>query len=128
MCVAVTNGIEVKVKPTFEPDMSKPMAPAFLFSYDVTIKNNSNESIKLLSRVWNIFDSIGEHLNIEGEGVIGLQPIILPGSSFNYQSNVIIKSGIGFMEGKYTVINHITNEQFKIQIPRFELVAPFTLN
>lgn len=128
MCEAITKGISVKVKAKYQHDFSQPQMASFFYSYKVTITNNSFEPVKLISRVWEIKDSIGENMYVEGDGVVGLQPEILPGESFQYESNVELKTGIGEMFGTYTLINKITNEQFPVAIPVFKLIAPFSLN
>ncbi len=128
MCEAITKGISVKVKAKYQHDFSQPQMASFFYIYKVTITNNSFEPVKLISRVWEIKDSIGENMYVEGDGVVGLQPEILPGESFQYESNVELKTGIGEMFGTYTLINKITYEQFPVAIPVFKLIAPFSLN
>jgi ApaG protein len=128
MCEAITKGISVKVKAKYQHDVSQPKMASFFYSYKVTITNNGFEPVKLISRVWEIKDSIGENLYVEGDGVVGLQPEILPGESFQYESNVVLKTGLGEMFGTYTLINKITYEQFPVAIPVFKLIAPFCLN
>lgn len=128
MCEAITKGISVKVKAKYQDDVSQPKMASFFYSYKVTITNNGFEPVKLISRVWEIKDSIGENMYVEGDGVVGLQPEILPGDSFQYESNVVLKTGLGEMFGTYTLINKITYEQFPVAIPVFKLIAPFCLN
>jgi ApaG protein len=128
MCEAITKGISVKVKSKYLEHVSQPQVASFFYSYTVTITNNSNQAVKLISRVWEIKDSIGENIYVEGDGVVGLQPEILPGESFQYESNVELKTGIGEMFGTYTLINKISYEQFPVAIPVFKLVAPCCVN
>ncbi len=128
MCEAITKGISVKVKAKYQEDVSQPHMASFFYSYKVTITNTSVQPVKLISRVWEIKDSIGENIYVEGDGVVGLQPEILPGESFQYESNVVLKTGLGEMFGTYTLINKISYEQFPVAIPVFKLVAPFCLN
>ena len=93
--------ISVLVEPIYLEDHSDPSEDAYLWAYKVKIKNNSKESIKLLSRHWKIFDSNGNHREVKGMGVVGEQPIIQPGDEFEYTSGTPLKTSSGLMHGSY---------------------------
>lgn len=123
-----TEGVEVIVKSSFEEEYSKPALAEFIFSYKITIKNDNDFSVKLLSRKWFVFDSKGDHYEVEGNGVVGLQPKIEPDGSHDYESGTSLNSSIGRMRGYYVMQNEVTEEKFKVYIPEFDLIAPFVLN
>jgi ApaG protein len=124
----ITEGVEVVVKSTFEEEFSKPSESEFIFSYHISIKNDNDFSVKLISRRWYVFDSKGDHYEVEGDGVIGLQPLIEPTENHSYESGTSLTSPIGRMRGYYIMENMLTNEEFKVYIPEFDLIAPFVLN
>ena len=123
-----TEGVEVTVKNYFEEELSNPAKPEFIFSYQINIKNDNGHPIQLLSRKWFVFDSKGDHYEVEGNGVIGKQPKLNPQSSHTYESGTSLTSPIGRMRGYYIMKNIITEEKFKVYIPEFDLIAPFVLN
>ena len=123
-----TEGVEVNVKFKYEDDFSKPSQCEFIFSYQIEIKNINHFRVQLISRKWFVFDSKGEHYEVEGNGVIGRQPIINNNESHKYQSGTSLTSPIGRMRGYYVMLNLETNEEFKVYIPEFDLIAPFVLN
>lgn len=118
----VTEGIRITVRPAFLPDQSRPSAGQWLFSYDIRIENVGSEPAHLLTRHWYIHDSIGEDVEVEGEGVVGLQPVVPPGGIHEYQSFCVLKSPAGHMEGSYR-FQRPDGSRFDAVIPRFELVA-----
>jgi len=99
-----------------------------MFAYRITIENFNNFTIQLLSRHWDIKDSNGEWREVDGEGVVGVQPMIANGKQFQYVSGCNLKTEIGQMRGYYIVENQNTKEQFKVTIPTFNLVAPHKNN
>lgn len=117
-----SHGIRVTVRPTYLPDQSKPHAQHYVFMYAVRIENVGAQAAQLLGRRWLIHDSIGEDTIVEGEGVIGEQPLIAPGRVHEYQSFVILKSPSGHMVGHYHFMR-VDDTSFEAQIPRFELDA-----
>lgn len=123
-----TEGVEVIVKSSFEEEFSRPDQSEFVFSYHISISNENDFSIQLISRKWFVFDSKGDHYEVEGAGVIGEQPILEPGESHEYESGTKLTSPIGRMRGYYIMENALTNETFKVYIPEFDLIAPFVLN
>jgi ApaG protein len=123
-----TEGVEVIVKSSFEEEFSRPDQSEFVFSYHISISNENDFSIQLISRKWFVFDSKGDHYEVEGPGVIGEQPILEPGESHEYESGTKLTSPIGRMRGYYVMESSLTNETFKVYIPEFDLIAPFVLN
>ncbi len=115
-------GIRITVRPVYLRDQSEPSAGHYVFAYFVRIENISDLSAQLVSRRWLIHDSIGEDTEVEGEGVVGEQPVIAPGQVHEYQSFCILKSGEGFMEGHYNFVR-ADSTTFAAAIPRFLLSA-----
>jgi len=128
MEVAVTDGIKISVNTKFENELSSRCKCLFYFSYVITIENKSDQTVQLLRRKWMIFDSIGDHLLVEGEGVVGKKPIIGPGESYTYESACKLGSTIGKMWGIYYMKKSEDGQEVCIKIPEFKLVAPFRLN
>lgn len=124
----ITSNIKVSVVPEYDSLNSYPAENRFVFKYNIIIENVSDAPIKVLRRKWLIFDVGFGFTEIEGEGVIGLTPELLPDNSFTYFSNVMIRSGIGTMSGMYLVLNEETNEEFEIEIPKFILFADVLIN
>lgn len=124
----VTAGVEVSVKSNFMPKLSRPSFGYFVFTYDITITNNNEFPVQLLTRKWFCIDSTGEVDMVEGEGVLGVQPTIQPGESYSYQSGTHFSSPIGKMSGSYTFINSLNEDEFDVNIPEFQMVVPFVLN
>ncbi|HRD56392.1 MAG TPA: Co2+/Mg2+ efflux protein ApaG [Ferruginibacter sp.] len=128
MTSKLTEGIIVSVETSYQPELSNPLLNEFMFAYRVTIENNNNFPVQLLSRHWFIFDSTGSMREVEGEGVVGVQPIIEPGEYYQYSSGCNLKSEMGRMHGTYLIKNIRTNRSFKVAIPAFEMEVPFKLN
>ena len=128
MVQLITQGISITVETYYNYKQSNPLLNEHAFAYKVTIDNLSNFPVKLLRRHWQIFDSNATHREVEGEGVVGQQPILEPGESFQYMSGVSIRTEIGRMVGKYQMENMLNKNMFSINIPEFELVAPHKLN
>jgi ApaG protein len=117
-----SNGIRITVRPAYLRDQSEPSAHHYVFAYYVRVENISTATAQLVSRRWLIHDSIGEDTEVEGEGVVGEQPVIEPGGVHEYQSFCILKSGEGFMEGHYNFVRS-DSTTFRAEIPRFILSA-----
>ena len=128
MITQSTSGINVSVICIFQPEYSNPENMHFMFAYQITIENTSDYTAQLISRHWDIFDSIGEHKQVNGEGIVGEQPILLPGQFHQYVSGCNLKSELGYMEGYYTMVREIDGEILQIEIPRFNLIASYRLN
>ena len=128
MEIAVTEGIKICVKTKFETGLSSPCKCLYYFSYLIEIENNSSHEVQLLRRKWMIFDSIGDHLLVEGEGVVGKKPILAPKKSYTYSSYGNLTSSIGSMKGFFNMINFTTTKKFRVYIPSFQLTVPAILN
>jgi ApaG protein len=128
METAITDGIKISVETFYESESSKPKDQFFFFSYMVTIENQSNQVIQLLKRKWNIFDSIGKHYVVEGDGVIGKQPILTPGEIYTYESSCYISSDMGKMWGHYVMERQDDGSMIEVTIPEFQLMIPFKMN
>lgn len=123
---AVTNGVQVTVVPTYVAENSNPTNNEYLFSYEVTIKNNSDQDIKIVSRNWIIIDADGKKESVIGSGVVGQTPTIPVGDVFEYQSFCPLKTFWGTMEGIYSAEDSNGN-LFDIKINRFYLVSNGTV-
>ncbi len=99
-----------------------------MFAYRITIENLSEYTVQLVRRHWNIYDSIGLNKQVDGDGVVGEQPILEPGQMHQYVSGCNLKSDMGFMEGYYEMIREMDNSIFHVHIPRFNLIANYRLN
>lgn len=128
MVTKTTSQIQVSVHTQYDAKNSFPINLRHGFRYYVIIKNTSGLSVQLLSRTWNIVDIGFAKTVVEGDGVIGMQPILEPGEVFKYFSNVILQSGIGNMTGHYIFQNVETKENFNVDIPKFDLVSPILDN
>ena len=124
---AITFGIKVQVVSKYIPEHTNPDIPRYFFAYWVTITNNSESTIKLLDRHWEIIDATGKLEMVDGEGVIGEQPIIKAGTSFSYNSFCPLETEFGMMTGHYQV-KHEDGHFMKIKIPKFQLISPFSIN
>ena len=128
MTSRISEGIEVSIETFFQKDYSNPLQNEYMFAYRITIENHNSYPVKLLRRYWEIFDSNSEHREVEGEGVVGVQPLIMPGRQYQYVSGCHLKSVMGKMQGYYTMQNVETKELIRVNIPAFKLIAPVKLN
>ena len=128
MDTQTTQGVQVTVTTNYLPDYSSPGQQHFVFAYKINIQNNSEFTVKLLRRYWQIFDSNGTVREVEGEGVVGQQPVLEPGESHQYVSGCNLKTGIGKMVGNYTMERLVDGREFKVEIPEFVLIVPYKLN
>ena len=128
MVTAITQGIKVSVETEYQPDYSSPRQFHFVFTYRVRIENQSEYSIQLLRRHWYIHDASYSIREVEGEGVVGVQPVIEPGQSHQYVSGCNLKSGMGKMFGTYLMEKVVDGKRFEVTIPAFNMVVPFKLN
>ena len=128
MVQQVTEGVNVMVETFYQAAQSNPLNSEYLFAYRITIENLSINPVKLLSRHWNILDSNGTHREVEGEGVVGQQPVIMPGNHYQYTSGANLQSDIGKMYGTYLFEDQITHREMTVVIPEFQMVVPAKLN
>jgi ApaG protein len=124
----VTDGVKISVEQFYQADYSNPLQREFMFAYRVTIENNNSYPVQLLRRHWFIQDSSTEQREVEGEGVIGAQPIIAPLEQYQYISGCNLKSELGQMYGTYLMENVNTKTRFEVKIPVFQMEAPFKRN
>lgn len=120
---ATTRGVTIRVSVSFLPEQSEPAAARWVWAYHVRVENGGDEAIQLLTRHWIITDGRGRRHDIEGEGVVGEQPIIEPGDSFDYVSGCPLATPTGAMEGSYRMLT-ADGTTFEATIPRFSLVGP----
>lgn len=125
---AVTEGVKISVEQFYQADYSNPHQREFMFAYRVTIENSNSFPVQLLRRHWYIQDSNAEQREVEGEGVIGIQPIIAPQEQYQYISGCNLKSELGQMYGTYMMENLHTKVKFDVKIPVFQMEAPFKRN
>ena len=128
MVTAITQGVKISVEVSYEQEHSNPENDHFMFAYRITIENLSDYTIQLKRRQWFIFDSSGIEREVEGEGVVGLQPIIHPGENHSYISGCHLHTEIGCMSGNYQMQRLADNTVFTVEIPEFELIVPYRLN
>jgi len=124
MYQATTRAIRVSVKPYFIDEQSEPEDSHFVWAYRVQIENTGPETVQLRSRYWRITDSAGGMQEVEGEGVVGEQPVLRPGESFEYVSGTPLSTPSGVMLGRYTMEN-TRGEAFEVEIPPFSLDSPY---
>ncbi len=128
MIQQVTKGIKISITSNFEGKRYQNLRMYHVFSYSITIENQSSDTVQLLSRHWNIFDALNNIEIVEGEGVIGEKPILNPKQKYTYTSHCLLNSPIGSMNGFYNMINFSSSKKFKVQIPTFQLMVPATFN
>ncbi len=128
MDTLTTKGIKISVESFYQAQHSNPARHEYIFAYRITIDNNSEATVQLLSRFWRIWDANNTLREVEGDGVIGKQPILKPGESHQYVSGSHLLSGIGKMSGYYIMQRMDNGETFNVSIPEFKLIAPSRLN
>jgi ApaG protein len=128
MVSKISEGIKISVETYYQPDYSNPVNNEFMFAYKITLENHNNFPVKLLSRHWHIYDSNGSVKEVEGEGVVGVQPQINPGEQYQYISGCNLRSEMGKMYGTYLMENINNKKTFIATIPSFQMTTPFKLN
>jgi ApaG protein len=128
MVAQITDGVKVTVETEFQSDYSNPAQGHYVFTYKILIENHSPYTIQLLRRHWMIYDVIGEAREVEGEGVVGQQPVLEPGEFHEYVSGCNLKYGLGKMLGSYLMERVVDGSQFRVNIPEFTMVVPWKLN
>ncbi len=124
----VSEGVKVSVETFYQSDYSNPVQSEFVFAYRITLENHNSFAVKLHRRHWYIFDSNGSHREVEGEGVIGVQPSLLPGETYQYVSGCNLRTEMGKMYGTYQMENLHSKQMFDVSIPSFEMFVPFKSN
>ena len=128
MVSKISEGVEITVETFYQSGYSNPTNNEFMFAYRITIDNHNAFSIQLLTRHWTIYDSNGEQREVDGEGVVGEQPILKQGEHYTYVSGCNLRTEIGKMQGYYTMENLNSKQQFQVKIPVFNMIAPSKLN
>jgi ApaG protein len=123
MYKSITHDIEVEAEPFYLEDRSEPAQNRYVWGYRITIANHSEEEVQLLSRHWRITDGLGRVEEVRGPGVVGEQPQLAPGDSFQYTSGCPLTTPSGIMAGSYTMRN-ARGEMFEVEIPAFSLDLP----
>lgn len=123
----VTDGIKISVDTEYQPLHSNPAQEYYLFSYRVRIENHSAHTVQLVTRKWYITDSSGESRVVEGEGVVGVQPVIGPGEFYEYDSACNFRTEMGKMHGYYNMERN-DGQRFLVNIPEFRMIVPYKLN
>ena len=121
--VAETRGVIVRVSVSYLPEQSEPSRGRWFWAYHVRLENVGPMAVQLLTRHWIITDGRGSRHSVEGEGVVGEQPMIAPGSSFDYVSGCPLATPTGSMEGTYQMLGE-DGSAFDVDIPKFALFAP----
>jgi ApaG protein len=128
MVSKISEGIKITVETYYQPDYSNPVNNEFMFAYKISIENNNAFPVKLLSRHWYIYDSNGSLREVEGEGVVGVQPQINPQQTYQYISGCNLRTEIGKMQGTYLMENITNKKTFTVDVPSFQMSTPFKLN
>lgn len=124
----VTYGVKISVESIYRKDLSNAENDLYFFNYRIVIENTNDFDIQLKSRYWFIFDSLNPAREVEGDGVVGEQPVLAPGKKHVYVSGCDLHSEIGFMRGHYIFEKVGTGEQFEVTVPRFDLYTKPKLN
>ena len=127
MSNTISKKIRIHVRTEYIPHRSDPSKPIYYFAYHITITNESNEKIQLISRYWHITDSNGNVEEIRGPGVVGKQPNLKAGDSFEYTSFCPLATEFGVMQGTFQMVLK-NGETFDTRIKPFKLAVPFSMN
>jgi ApaG protein len=120
-----TRSIRISVEPFYLDDQSMPEQNRFVFGYRIQIDNQGGETVQLISRHWWITDSLGRTMEVRGAGVVGQQPVLRPGETFEYTSGTPLATPSGIMVGSYQMVT-TAGEEFEVAIPAFSLDVPGT--
>jgi ApaG protein len=124
---AVTRGVRVRVRCEYAPERSTPAASQWFFVYTITIANEGDETVQLLTRHWMITDADSHVHEVQGSGVVGEQPVLPPGESFTYSSGCPLGTPFGVMEGTYQMVT-AGGEAFDVRIAPFTLSEPYIVH
>ena len=128
MVSLISEGVKVSVEVYYQPDNSNPLQSEYMFAYRISIENHNSFPVKLHRRHWYIFDSNGSYKEVEGEGVVGVQPSLASGESYQYVSGCNLNTEMGRMNGTYQMENLHSKKMFEVNIPAFEMIVPFKAN
>jgi len=124
---ATTQGVKIRVRSEYRPERSNPARKQFFFAYTVRLTNESARTVQLISRHWIITDSNGKQEEVKGAGVVGEQPVLRPGASFEYTSGCPLTTEFGTMHGTYQM-RSTEGEEFDAVIAPFRLAFPHAVN
>jgi ApaG protein len=124
---ALTNNVRVEVESQYAPEQSQPFQSHWFFHYTVRISNEGDETVQLLSRHWIITDGTGKVEEVRGPGVVGEQPVLAPGESFEYTSGCPLQTSSGSMHGTYQMVTE-DGTHFDVEIAPFALTEPYTVH
>jgi ApaG protein len=124
---AVTNNVRVEVESQYVPEKSQPFESEWVFAYTIRISNEGDDTVQLLSRHWVITDATGHVEEVRGPGVVGEQPVLGPGESFEYSSWCQLKTSSGVMHGTYQMLTD-DGDHFDVEIAPFGLQEPYTVH
>jgi ApaG protein len=127
MSEAVTRGVRVQVESQYLPQQSDPAESRWVHIYHVTVVNEGEKTVQLLSRHWIITNSRGEEEHVRGPGVVGNQPVLRSGQAFRYTSGCPIDTAVGTMHGTYQMVDE-DGEPFDAEIAPFTLAEPYAIN
>ncbi len=128
METATTHDIRVTVEVIYQPSYSKPLKNEFVFAYRITIENLGSYVVQLIRRHWFIWDSNAVQREVEGDGVVGDQPVLNPGQSYQYVSGCPLVTEMGTMFGTYIMKRTDNGQEFSVEVPKFQMIAPFKNN
>lgn len=121
---ATTRNVRISVRSFYLQDESKPDEGRFVWAYRIRIENQGRETVQLLHRTWLITDARGRVQKVHGAGVVGQQPVLEPGETFEYTSGTPLDTPSGFMTGQYHMVMTASGEAFDVAIPTFSLDSP----
>ena len=131
MANLTTQEVMVSAESTYQDRYSNPGHEQYVFSYRIQIKNCGNQPLQLIARKWEVIDATGNRRYVDGEGVVGQQPVILPGQAYEYNSWVQFETRLGAMQGSYVMARTDSRgrrQYFKVRVPKFLHTSPSTLN
>ncbi len=128
MAIAITKGVKIAVETFYQPQYSDVNNDEYMFAYRITITNDSTHTLQLMSRHWYIYELLQPIREVIGEGVVGQQPILYPGESYQYMSGCSLNSEIGKMRGVYQMRRLNDGHYFEVTIPEFALRTPQKAN
>ncbi len=127
MSETLTRGVRIIVRPRYLPEQSDPSAPQYVFAYHITIRNEGEKTVQLISRHWVITDGEGTVEEVRGPGVVGYQPVLKSGEQFEYTSGCPLETPVGTMHGEFNMVLE-DGEKFDAKIDPFRLAVPRALN
>ncbi|MDO3695871.1 Co2+/Mg2+ efflux protein ApaG [Wenyingzhuangia sp. chi5] len=128
MTEATTQGIKISVNTVFCGVQERNQQKHYLYDYYISIENLSPHTVQLFSRHWEIYDSLNHTEIVEGDGVVGIQPILKSGEKHAYKSHCILLSNCGSMKGYYTMLNLDEKKTFRVTVPSFQLQTKSIMN